>query len=374
MKPYSATFAALVLICSHAALADDVVEVETPTEASVVEGENGIETVGTAFVPVLFYTPETQFGLGVGVSHSYRWRGQTNVQPNSLVPALIYTQRKQTVFRLINDHLSENGQWLWNSSVAYTNYPDRFYGIGNDTTLDDEELFTEVYGLIEASLQRKILPNTFAGIQAKFERYYLKNRHIDGQLVGGEIVGAETGAINGLGIRATHNTRNGSFIPTRGRLAEFSWLNHNRAFGSSTDFITTTGRYRRYWPVMPSWVMAFDLLVEDRSGEVPFRRMGLLGGQYMMRGYFLGRFRDHKLSAVQIDTRHMFNETWGMVLFTSSGWVGRTWANFQWRDFHQSYGGGLRVVLDQKAQINLRLDYGIGRDSSAFYMSVGEAF
>jgi len=375
---------ALLLCQTRVAMAQDATESlpestksatnESPIEATTAPSSGGIENLGTAFVPVLFYTPETQFGLGVGVAHSYRWRGQEDAPPNNFVPALIYTQRKQTVFRLINDHLSESGQWLWNSSIAYTNYPDRFYGVGNDTRLEDEELFTEVYGLIDASLQRKILPNTFAGLQARFERYYLKNRQIDGQLVAGEIEGADAGSINGLGIRATHNTRNSAFIPTRGRLAEFSWINHNRSLGSSTNFTTTVGRYRRYWPVTPSWVLAFDLIVEDRSGDVPFRRMGLLGGQYLMRGYFLGRFRDHKLSALQIDTRHMFNQTYGMVLFMSTGWVGRSWNDFHLNDFHQSYGGGFRIVLDQKAQINLRLDYGVGRDSRAFYMGVGESF
>ncbi len=39
-----------------------------------------------------------------------------------------------------------------------------------------------------------------------------------------------------------------------------------------------------------------------------------------------------------------------------------------------SYGGGLRVMLSKSEKLNLRLDYGIGEQSSGFYFQLGEAF
>jgi len=43
--------------------------------------------------------------------------------------------------------------------------------------------------------------------------------------------------------------------------------------------------------------------------------------------------------------------------------------------FKYSYGGGLRVALNQKEKLNLRLDYGLAKGGSqGFYLQLGEAF
>ena len=37
-------------------------------------------------------------------------------------------------------------------------------------------------------------------------------------------------------------------------------------------------------------------------------------------------------------------------------------------------GAGLRVTVNEKEQVKLRLDYGLGNGDSGFYLSLGEAF
>lgn len=42
--------------------------------------------------------------------------------------------------------------------------------------------------------------------------------------------------------------------------------------------------------------------------------------------------------------------------------------------FKPSYGFGFRYLLDRKEGINLRFDFGYGKNSSGFYFTAGEAF
>ncbi len=46
-------------------------------------------------------------------------------------------------------------------------------------------------------------------------------------------------------------------------------------------------------------------------------------------------------------------------------------------DFHDllpSFGGGLRYLLSPDNQLNIGIDYAVGKDSDAFYFYVGESF
>jgi hypothetical protein len=63
----------------------------------------------------------------------------------------------------------------------------------------------------------------------------------------------------------------------------------------------------------------------------------------------------------------------GMVAFAS---VGQVSENFSIKPAYllPSGGIGLRFMFNTKERINMRLDYAIGKNSSGFYASIGEAF
>jgi hypothetical protein len=50
-------------------------------------------------------------------------------------------------------------------------------------------------------------------------------------------------------------------------------------------------------------------------------------------------------------------------------------SGFDFQSLKYSYGGGIRIALNQSEKLNLRLDYGIAPGSSnGFYLQLGEAF
>ena len=94
-----------------------------------------------------------------------------------------------------------------------------------------------------------------------------------------------------------------------------------------------------------------------------------------MRGYFYGRYRDNFFSMVQLEYRHFFAKRWGFVLFGTLGNVTDNILNYNFNSLKYSYGTGLRFKFNQKENVNLRADIGIGVDGNAgLYFGIEEAF
>jgi len=64
----------------------------------------------------------------------------------------------------------------------------------------------------------------------------------------------------------------------------------------------------------------------------------------------------------------------GLAVFAGLGDVAATPGRFDAGQFKYSYGLGLRFVIDPKQRINLRLDYGLGKETSGVYFTATEAF
>jgi len=110
------------------------------------------------------------------------------------------------------------------------------------------------------------------------------------------------------------------------------------------------------------------------AGHAPFFNLAQLGGTKRLRGYPDGKYRDKHLLLAQAEWR--FPIFWRLkgALFAATGTVfGTPQESLRWRP---EGGAGLRLEIDKKQQIHLRLDYGIGdgRKNSGFYLTFGEAF
>jgi hypothetical protein len=103
--------------------------------------------------------------------------------------------------------------------------------------------------------------------------------------------------------------------------------------------------------------------------------MGLLGGDAIMRGYYLGRYRDRNLVCCQVEYR-VVPVVWrlGVVGFLGFGDVADRIKNLRFGDFKYSYGFGLRYIFNREQKFNMRLDFGFGKGTSGIYITGSEAF
>jgi outer membrane translocation and assembly module TamA len=107
--------------------------------------------------------------------------------------------------------------------------------------------------------------------------------------------------------------------------------------------------------------------------------MSQLGGDQIMRGYYLGRYREANLLAAQAELRFRPGPRFGIAAFAGGGNVYPTGMS-AFRNLKPNYGAGIRYFFDVEKSMSLRLDYGMGEKPagekriSGFYISLGESF
>ena len=114
--------------------------------------------------------------------------------------------------------------------------------------------------------------------------------------------------------------------------------------------------------------------MEYKNGDIPVQSLALLGGDYSMRGIYLGRFRDKTLVDTQVELRFPIFWIIGGVVFGGLGQVSPALNQLNLNSFHYTYGLGLRLKVDSAHDVNMRFDLGFSKDQTIFIMQFSEAF
>jgi len=334
-----------------------------------------VKTSGLAWLPVIYYTPETKWALGGGGIYYFRLtEDKAVVRPSNIAFIAVYTQRKQFSFELNPDLYLGNGyhmQW----TLQYSDFPDYFYGIGRETSEESKELYTSRFWKLSIEALKQVYRALNAGFIYFFDRTKLTD--IDGAplLAAGDIPGSGGGTASGLGFFLTYDSRDSIFYPTKGSFHQLSATAFGRAVGSDFTFHRFSLDWRKYHPLAKSHTLAIQSRLLFQTGDPPFWRLGLLGGEESMRGYYLGRYRDKNMIVLQAEYRWV-PVIWrlGLAAFVGLGDVADKVGNFDLGNLKYSYGLGLRFVFDAKQKLNIRLDFGFGKGASGVYFTAAEAF
>jgi len=330
---------------------------------------------GFTGMPVVYYTPETRWAWGAGgLAYFPVTKDESVSRPSNVTISAIFTQNKQYTLDLNPDFYFRRG-YHFQFDLQYAKFPDKFFGIGNDTPDSLEEPYTSRYWKLRIEALKTTFGAVNLGVQYFFDSVTMTEVQPGGEMAGGAVTGSSGGLVSGGGLFMTFDSRDSIFFPTRGSFHQVSAMGFGRALGS--DF--TFGRFcldaRRYVRFSPSRVLAFQSVLLFQTGQPPFWRMGMLGGDDGLRGYYLGRYRDNDLITFQAEFRWV-PVFWriGLAAFAGLGEVADRLDGFRIDGFKYSYGVGLRFVLSPRQRLNLRLDYAFGSGSSAVYFTAAEAF
>lgn len=144
--------------------------------------------------------------------------------------------------------------------------------------------------------------------------------------------------------------------------------------GSSNEFSSFVLDVRKYATFFKKLVWNAIAYMHLNRGEVPYRMLSTLGGPRFLRGYYNGRFRDKNMVVLQQEFRMPVYKRLGLAAFGGIGSVANTCKDFSRNEMHYNYGLGFRIQINKKENTNLRLDYGITKDSHGFYIVFAEAF
>jgi outer membrane protein assembly factor BamA len=330
-----------------------------------------------AAYPYAFYTPETELAFGAGgILTFYTSKQQAELRPSKVSLSGYYSTRKQYKFSQTTQLYLDRNRWFVSLPLEFGFYVDKFWGVGNQTpditnTDYDVRVFSARFVLEGPTPVPFFVRDGFV--------YEFSYRDItdtkDNPFLGDSVPGSDGGVTSGLGVDVVRDTRDHTFFPNRGGYHRFNFLWFNSVLGSDFNFGEIEVDLRRYFALAPDQVVAGQLYGKFIAGTPPFYELSALGGGTIMRGYFQGRYRDRHYTAAQIEYRGHVWWRFGAVAFVGAGDVfGSPASTVSLSNLKYSYGFGLRLLFNRQEKINLRADFGFGRDTRGVYFGLEEAF
>ncbi len=344
---------------------------------------------GFLIIPMIYYTPETDFAFGGSLLYYYRLKSQTvENRPSYFQTHLVYTLNNQliSVANAENYFLGERLHFF--ERVEVSKYPDYFYGIGNDNPDPVKEKFTSLYTLAEINGQYSIADHIFAGVKWDFGHYNMmdvqdkigeKNRfgetsYTDAKLKDPSTPGSNGGTVSGLGIFLRFDSRDRTTYPKHGNFSTVTLTQYHNILGSDYNFKKLTLDIRQYITLYENIIFAFQVFSEFNQGDVPFMFMPAVGGAEMLRGYPEGRYRDKNALFVQNELRFPIFWRFSGAVFFSFGDVFDSHRDISKEMIKYAGGIGIRFAVDTQEKINIRMDYGATADGGNVYFFMLEAF
>ncbi len=329
-------------------------------------------------LPLAFYEPETKLAVGGGGLLTYRGESQApTARPSSMFFYAIYTQLMQFQAQAQPILYFRDEDDLLAAKLTFEQYPNKFWGIGAETPDSAETNYTPRRLALEASFQTRLpfLWNLYAGVLYQFETAALIDNPSNAPLPLDSYPGGAGGTVSGLGLILNWDTRDNIFTPSRGNQFQVSIVVNAKMLGSSFDFTSVKADFRKYVPgLYPGHAAAFQFLYQSATGAPPFYRYAMIGGDSIMRGYYMGRYRDKYLIALQAEYRLPLWRRFGFVAFAGLGNVGPALDRISLSKAKYSTGFGLRYKLSPQEGANVRVDFAFGKGSTGLYFTAGEAF
>ncbi len=355
--------------------------------------------------PLIWYTPETGLAFGAGGFYYFRpgaaretaikndstlrRRGvKPGRSPSQITGLILYTLEGQAIIETGGQLYTDADRWrlLW--QLGWYRYPFSFFGIGNNTSTDDEERYLHTYPLLDATALRGVNDRFFLGLGMLAEHNAFSDFEEGGRLEAGNVPGQAGGWNLGIGPSLVWDARDNVLLSYKGTYLAAHATFFGEATASSTAYTDLELDGRAFFPLgrgahnanqagSPSGphVLAFQVHARYTPGAPPFHRLALLGGPDQLRGYFLGRYRDIFLANAQAEWRFPIWRFIRGTAFAAGGDVAPDPGSFRLERLKYAGGLGLRLVLDPVDRSVLRFDAAVNRDADfGFYLQFREAF
>ena len=328
--------------------------------------------VDLSFIGGPVYTPETSFGIAVMMAAQFRTDRRDSLLPIS--NAAIYASGALTGFYGIgisSTTIFPHNRFRLALKASFSSRPNKYWGIGYEAG-SNKDHYTEFVQLTEkaqADFAMNINGKLFMGICTQIQN--VQARQID--TVGGKPLMLPKKILGiGVGPFVVYDTRD--FIPNayKGMYIRLGYRFFPSFLANKSVYSQLDLQFDWFKQLWKGGVLATDLYAEERSGDVPWSLLAEAGGSSRLRGYYEGRFRDKNYLAAQVELRQRIYGRSGMVLWVGGGNVFPGFNNVELSQSLISYGIGYRWEF--KKRVNIRLDYGRGKDQSCFYLGINEVF
>ncbi len=317
-----------------------------------------------AAIPVPNYNESTGFGLGAIVTLLYPLDREDEISPPSSTMIFgFYAKNKTNVLGAAQKfHLKEDKYRftlaLARASVNFQYYAENLGGEFIDFNTGSK------FGLIKGELQ--VLSDFYLGLKYRYMRSRTKfDIPVDYE--------PPENTYSGLGSTVSYDTRDNIFNAYSGYLIELETLFNHSTFGSNQNYSIYEFKANRYLTLKDNHRLALRLFFKVGTGDVPFEDQAVMG-LTDLRGYSSGKYRADQKYTIQGEYRWTFYKKFGMVVFVGVGWVADSMSEIRLEDTLPGAGIGLRYMMIPQYRINVGIDFAVGKEDTAFYFRINEAF
>jgi len=327
--------------------------------------------------PTIAYSPETRWEFGISALYVYYAQQDTSNRLSEINAFTFLTLERQ--YGLWIDHAlySHQSDWFFLGRLRFQQFPLLYYGIGPDTPAEEIARVDANSVAIRERVLRNVSGSLYLGVELDYQQLTnvnfnsLSNEPFDPPL------GSDGSTNFGVGIGLVYDNRHNVLNVREGFFGETGFLHYDTGFGSDFSFTQFFLDARYFYPVTRNQVLAAQIVGNSLTGDVPFNQLALMGGESMMRGYYLGRYRDKTLLATQLEYRFLpfpFSRRWGAAAFISTGGVSPSPREINLGDWKIAGGAGVRFMIFPNKDVFTRFDVAFTQEGPGFYFFIGEAF
>jgi len=349
-----------------------------------------LEKGRSTFMPFIApsYTPETSVMLTVGGLFTFMTKPGNKLLSRSSVPfsvgysvnGSLLISVKANIY-MLSDNLRITGEY-WNK-----NMPDNYWGVGYEKgrytpQSDSTTAYHRNWNQFKFKIAYQVLKNFFIGIN------YDRNKTVATEV--NEVMAADTNYLkygndinnSGFGMVWRYDSRDFPENAFKGVFIELAGTRYGKLQSGSSHFQVYELDYRQYQKIVRKGsTLAWQIKSRLSFDDVPWTELSMIGTPFDLRGYIWGQYRDYSSIFMLAEYRYMFGRRkpngrgdmygpFGFVVWAGTGSVAPDPGDFT----YWLPNGGIGLRFEIQKRMNLRIDYGFGAGSSAFYFSFNEAF
>ena len=322
------------------------------------------------------YTREASFGLGAICTALYRVdRNDTLPQPSDVVACLNGSLNGFFVFFARGNTLFPDNRSRINYHIDIYRKRLNFWGITSEASANNEKSIYDRRCLsARLSYVYRLSHSLYTGVNINANYTDAINMSRPEYLLGER----KNIYVTGVGLSLEIDNRDNLLNPTSGIHLSYTAMAYPKFLGSAPSFFnshTLIGNY--YLKLWRGSVLAFDLYSKLTSAKAPWTMREMVASDGIrMRGYYMGSYIDNSQIALQSELRQHIWGRFGMTAWIGGATVFSSLRDFKYKEIRPQWlpNGGLGLRFEFKHNVNVRIDYGIGRHTSGFIFAIGEAF
>lgn len=335
--------------------------------------------------PGIGYTLSTGFAGIIASNSAFYTSDSDDAKLSNIFADVVYTQNKQLITHIQGNIWTKNNDYNIVTDWRYLKYPQKTYGLGGHTDLDNS--FDQDYSYLRLyqTVLKSLGKDFYAGLGYSLDYHWNISETSDDifAVSDAQLYGLPPTTISsGLNYNILYDNRSNSINPDGGTYINLLYRQNLKFLGSDQNWQSLRLDMRKYYKfprnsenVIAFWSFNWLTLAGDppyldlpSTGWDPYNNLG--------RGYIQGRYRGKDMFYLETEYRFKISQNGliGGVAFINAQTVSE-WPSGNFEVIAPAGGAGLRLKFNKHSRTNIAIDYGVGTGGSqGFFVNLGEVF